>query len=34
MDVPAFPGCVMPSRLIGVMEGEQLDGKEGPQTTA
>jgi inorganic pyrophosphatase len=27
MDVPAFPGCLVPSRLIGVMEGEQLDGK-------
>ena len=29
MDVPAFPGCLVPSRLIGVMEGEQLDGKKG-----
>jgi inorganic pyrophosphatase len=28
MDVPAFPGCLVPSRLIGVMEGEQLDGKK------
>jgi inorganic pyrophosphatase len=28
MDVPAFPGCLVPSRLIGVIEGEQLDGKK------
>jgi len=28
MDEPAFPGCLVPSRLIGVMEGEQLDGKK------
>jgi inorganic pyrophosphatase len=28
MDVPAFPGCVVPSRLIGVIEGEQIDGKK------
>jgi hypothetical protein len=28
MDVPAFPGCLVPSRLIGVMEGVQLDGKK------
>jgi inorganic pyrophosphatase len=28
MDVPAFPGCLVPSRVIGVMEGEQLDGKK------
>ncbi len=28
MDVPAFPGCLVQSRLIGVMEGEQLDGKK------
>jgi inorganic pyrophosphatase len=28
MDVPAFPGCLVRSRLIGVMEGEQLDGKK------
>jgi inorganic pyrophosphatase len=28
MDVPAFPGCLVPSRLIGVMEGEQLDGEK------
>jgi inorganic pyrophosphatase len=28
MDVPAFPGCLVPSRLIGVMEGEQIDGKK------
>jgi inorganic pyrophosphatase len=28
MDVPAFPGCLVPSRLIGVIEGEQVDGKK------
>ena len=28
MDVPAFPGCLVPSRLIGVIEGEQIDGKK------
>lgn len=28
MDVPAFPGCLVPSRLIGVIEGEQMDGKK------
>ena len=28
MDEPAYPGCVVRSRLIGVIEGEQLDGKE------
>jgi inorganic pyrophosphatase len=28
MDVPAFPGCLVASRLIGVLEGEQLDGKK------
>ncbi len=27
MDEPAFPGVVVRSRLIGVIEGEQLDGK-------
>jgi inorganic pyrophosphatase len=27
MDEPAYPGCLVPSRLIGVIEGEQLDGK-------
>jgi inorganic pyrophosphatase len=27
MDVPAFPGCLVPSRLIGVIEGEQIEGK-------
>lgn len=25
MDVPAFPGCLVRSRLIGVIEGEQID---------
>lgn len=28
MDEPAFPGCVVISRLIGVIEGEQGKGKE------
>lgn len=28
MDVPAFPGCIVPAHLIGVMEGEQVDGKK------
>ena len=28
MDEPAFPGVVVRSRLIGVIEGEQLDGKK------
>jgi inorganic pyrophosphatase len=28
MDEPAFPGCLLPARLIGVIEGEQLDGKK------
>jgi inorganic pyrophosphatase len=28
MDEPAYPGIVVRSRLIGVMEGEQLDGKK------
>ena len=28
MDEPAFPGCAVRARLIGVIEGEQLDGKE------
>jgi inorganic pyrophosphatase len=27
MDEPAFPGCLVRARLIGVIEGEQLDGK-------
>lgn len=27
MDEPAFPGCAVHSRLIGVIEGQQLDGK-------
>ena len=27
MDEPAYPGCVVSSRLIGVIEGEQIDGK-------
>ena len=28
MDEPAFPGCSVPARLIGVIEGEQVDGKK------
>ena len=28
MDEPAFPGCVVRSRIIGVIEGEQIDGKK------
>jgi inorganic pyrophosphatase len=28
MDEPAYPGCLVPSRLIGVIEGEQIDGKK------
>jgi inorganic pyrophosphatase len=28
MDEPAYPGCVVAARLIGVIEGEQLDGKK------
>lgn len=28
MDQPAYPGCLVPSRLIGVIEGQQLDGKK------
>jgi inorganic pyrophosphatase len=28
MDEPAFPGILVPARLIGVIEGEQIDGKK------
>jgi inorganic pyrophosphatase len=28
MDEPAYPGCLVSSRLVGVIEGEQLDGKK------
>jgi inorganic pyrophosphatase len=28
MDEPAFPGCVLSCRPIGVIEGEQLDGNK------
>jgi len=28
MDEPVFPGVLVPSRLIGVIEGEQIDGKK------
>ena len=27
-DEPAFPGCVVPARLIGVLEAEQTEGKK------
>ena len=27
MDEPAYPGCAVKARLMGVMEGEQIDGK-------
>ena len=27
MDEPAFTGCLVIARLIGVIEGEQIDGK-------
>jgi inorganic pyrophosphatase len=29
MDQPAFSGCLVPARLIGVMEGEQVEDKKG-----
>jgi inorganic pyrophosphatase len=28
MDEPAYPGCAVSARLIGVIEGEQIDGKK------
>jgi inorganic pyrophosphatase len=28
MDEPAFPGCAVRARLIGVIEGEQVEGKQ------
>ena len=28
MDEPAFCGCMVPARLLGVMEGQQIDGKK------
>jgi inorganic pyrophosphatase len=28
MDEPAFPGCLLTCRLVGVIEGEQVDGKK------
>lgn len=28
MDEPAFPGCAVSARLIGVIKGEQTDGKD------
>src|SRR6202035_2091040 len=27
MDEPAFPGCVLKCRLVGIIEGEQIDDK-------
>jgi inorganic pyrophosphatase len=27
MDEPAFPGCAVPARLIGVIEGEEIEGR-------
>jgi len=33
MDAPAFPGCIIESRLIGVIEGEQTeDGRRNAMT--
>ena len=26
MDAPVFPGCIVPSRLVGVIEAEQTEG--------
>jgi inorganic pyrophosphatase len=28
MDEPAFPGCLLRARLIGVIRGDQVDGKK------
>ncbi len=28
MDEPAFPGCAVKGRLIGVIEGQQVEGKK------
>lgn len=28
MDEPAFPGLAVPARLVGIVEGEQIDGKK------
>jgi inorganic pyrophosphatase len=28
MDEPAFPGCLLKCRLVGVIEGEEIDGKK------
>ncbi len=28
MDEPAFTGCLVKARLVGVIEGEQIDGKK------
>src|SRR6266702_7301112 len=28
MDEPAFPGCAVRARVIGIIEGEQVDGKK------
>jgi inorganic pyrophosphatase len=32
MDAPAFPGCVVPSRLVGVIEAEQTEGGKTERT--
>lgn len=28
MDQPAFPGCLLEAKLLGILEGEQIDGKD------
>ena len=28
MDAPAYPGCIVPSRLIGVIEADQTEGRK------
>ncbi len=28
MDEPSYPGCAVPARLIGVIEGEQIEGRK------
>ena len=30
LDAPAFPGCVVETRLIGILEAEQQEGGKGP----
>jgi inorganic pyrophosphatase len=29
-DEPSFPGCIVPAKLIGVLEAEQTEGGEKP----